>query len=176
MSFMERAKTRPGTTRRVRMLGHDYSYPGYYFVTMCTDNRQCLFGNIYNERMTLSESGHMLCKVIEGVDSRFETVTVDCSIVMPNHIHLLIGMSVRLEDERSSDTVSDVVRWLKNSSVRRFGVGVRDAGWFPYKGRLWQTSFHDHIIRNDRELETLRSYIANNVYMWEKDKFYDGYL
>ena len=173
MPYIDRAKTRPGTTRRVRMLGHDYSSPGYYFLTVCTDKQQRLFGEIANDEMILSHAGLMLGEVIEAIESKFKSVSVDCSVVMPNHLHLLVGISVRLSDEQNSEAVGDVVRWLKNSSVRRYGVGVREQGWIPYDGRLWQKSYHDHIVRNEKELETLRAYIANNVYMWKKDKFYD---
>ena len=155
------------------MLGHDYSSHGYYFLTICTDKRQRLFGEIVRDEMRLSHAGMMLCDAIQTIDSRYEFVSVDCSIVMPNHVHLLVGMGIRLSDEQSSESVGDVVRWFKNSSVRRYGIGVREQGWPPFAGRLWQKSFHDHIVRNENELETLRQYIANNVYMWDKDKFYD---
>ena len=176
MSYIDRSKTRPGTTRRGRMLGYDYSYPGYYFITICTDERQRLFGNIVQDQIMLSPAGFMVQKVISTIETQFQNVSIDASVVMPNHVHLLIGVSVRLQDEVSSVRVSDVVRWLKNSSVGRYGIGVRRQGWKSYDGRLWQEGFHDRIVRDERELETLRNYIANNVYMWEKDTFYDGLL
>lgn len=174
MSHIDRTKTRPGTTRRVRLVGYDYSYPGYYFLTMCAFERQALFGVIASEKMTLSASGDMINDLITESEQRFGTVSVDCSVVMPNHIHLLLGMSVRLSNEQGQDTVSDIVKWFKSASVRRYGLGVKNLQWPRYQGRLWQQGFHDHIVRNERELETLRAYVRNNVYMWEKDSFYDG--
>ena len=173
MSYIDRVKSRPGTTRRGRMVGHDYSYPGYYFITMCTHERQNLFGNISNDVMAYSAAGDMIRQLIPESEQRFQNVVIDCSVVMPNHIHILLGMGVRVADEQSEETVSDVVKWVKSASVRRYGVGVKNQGWSRYEGKLWQQGFHDHIVRNDGELETLRSYVSNNIYTWEKDQFYD---
>lgn len=174
MAFADRKTTRPGTTRRVRMDGHDYAYPGYYFVTICTADRQRLLGQIEDGLQSYSTAGMMLQDVIAESGSRFSTVTIDSQIVMPNHIHVLIGLAIRLDDEALAENLSDVVRWIKNASHRRYGIGVKQSGWQPYQGRLWQKGFHDHIVRGEKELETLRNYIATNVERWEEDTFYEG--
>lgn len=172
MNFSERKVSRPGTTRRVRMDGHDYSYPGYYFVTICTHNRQHLLGNVLNETLHLSPAGKMVNDQIPCIEKRFENAVVDSEIVMSNHVHMLIGLAVRTDDEGGLDNLSDVVRWIKNSTAARFSTGVKTAGWPRYDGRVWQKGFHDHIVRNDQQLQILRRYIATNVESWESDKFH----
>jgi REP element-mobilizing transposase RayT len=89
---------------------------------------------------------------------------------------MLVGLSIRLTDEPNVDDLRDVVKWLKNSAVRRYGTGVMHQQWQPYDGRLWQKGFHDHIVRNENELEIIRKYIDTNVQSWEKDTFYDGFM
>ena len=174
MNYPNRKTDRPGTTRRVRKDGHDYSYPGFYFVTICTSNRQHLFGQIENDSIQYSPAGEMITAVIQSVGSKFETVSLDQYVVMPNHIHILVGLSVRMQDLAGEDHLANVVKWIKNASVRRYSLGVRQGGWRRYEGDLWQKGYHDHIVRNESELDTIRRYIATNPESWEKDKFYDG--
>src|SRR5699024_4522452 len=120
--------------------------PGYYFVTICTHNRQQLFGTINNDAMSYTPAGLMVGKVIEESMERFASVNVDASVIMPNHIHVLIGLAVRLDDDPGNEDLKDVVHWLKSSVHQRFRSGVLRMGWPAYKGRIWQTGYHDHIV------------------------------
>ena len=174
MKIPDRRTTRPGTTRRVRLKDFHYSTPGFYFVTICTHDRQNLFGTIENELLTLSPGGNMVAEVIGECPARFASVSIDAYVVMPNHIHVLIGLAIRLDDDPGTDDLKDVVHWLKSTVHQRFRAGVQSKGWRPYQGRIWQSGFHDHIVRNEKDLETLRQYVASNVESWEKDRFYDG--
>ena len=176
MNRPDRDKTRPGTTRRVRLKDYDYSTPGYYFITICTHDRQDLFGEIDQEQMHLSAAGEMVRDTILECSRRFKSVEIDCFVVMPNHVHILLGLAVRLDDDPGIENVKDVVQWFKSSVHQRFRSGVHHRGWPPYQQKIWQTGYHDHIVRNDRELETLRLYVAKNVESWRKDRFYDHIL
>lgn len=174
MTFPNRAQTRPGTTRRLRLKDFDYSTPGYYFITICTHNRHKYFGTITNGSSHLSNAGQVAREVIDQIPAQFQSVSIDCSVVMPNHIHVLIGNCVRLNDSGHVN-IADVIHWLKSTVHQRYRSGVRQLGWKPYDKRIWQEGFHDHIVRNDRELETLRGYVSDNEEMWDKDRFYDGF-
>lgn len=176
MNHPDRNKTRPGTTRRVRLKDFYYSTPGYYFLTICAYNRQDLFGEINHGRMHLSVAGEMVQFVVQESPKKLRSVEIDCFVVMPNHVHILMGLAVRLGDDPGAENVPDVIQWFKSSVHQRFRSGVRNQGWPPYREKIWQTGYHDHIVRNDRELETLRAYIANNVESWKKDRFYDHML
>lgn len=92
-----------------------------------------------------------------------------------NHVHILVGLSIRLQDEPGHENLQDVMHWFKSTSHQRYRAGVKNANWRPYDRQVWQEGFHDHIVRSEIELETLRKYIATNVEMWEKDRFYEGF-
>ncbi len=174
MPFPDRTSIRPGTTRRVRLKDFDYSTPGYYFITICTHNRHHYFGSIAGEVLSLTPAGNMVADAIRESESVFPSTAVDSFIVMPNHIHVLFGQSVRLEDEPGTTDLIDVVQWLKSTTHQRFRKGVLKHRWTPYDRLVWQEGYHDHIVRNERELDALRAYVMKNVATWEKDRFYDG--
>ena len=78
--------------RSVRLSGYDYSQDGWYFVTICVQNRMCMFGNIVNEQMRLNNAGLMIKKWWQKVDSNFPSVQTDKYVVMPNHFHGIINI------------------------------------------------------------------------------------
>src|SRR5690348_11682284 len=80
--------TNHGHRRSIRLGEYDYSTPGAYFVTICTQNRVCLFGQVIDGAMRSNEAGLMVSSVWAGVAARFPAITVDCSIAMPNHVHV----------------------------------------------------------------------------------------
>lgn len=171
MSHSNRRDTRPGVTRRMRLKDYDYCTPSYYFVTVCTHNRSSYLGHITNNTIHLTKAGEMVTTCIRNVTDHFADISIDSFVVMPNHLHIMIGIAVRLTDDDSRTNLSHVVQWLKMTTHRLYSEGVRREGWPPYQGKVWQEGFHDHIIRNDRELEILRDYIARNVERWDEDQF-----
>lgn len=172
MSYSDRRANRSGVTRRMRLKDYDYKTPSYYFVTICTHNRYAYFGHISCHTMHLSEPGQMVEDSIKAIPDQFPDITVDSYVVMPNHVHILVGIAVRLTDDDGVTSLSRVVQWFKITTHRLFAEGVRKHNWPPYQGRVWQEGFHDHIVRNDKELEILRAYIAENVERWEQDQFF----
>ena len=91
---MERAKSGHGTDSRqrrsIRLDGYDYSQEGAYFVTIVTQGRECLLGEIQNSYMSLSRAGEMVSHVWKGLPNRFQNVKVEDFVVMPNHIHGIV--------------------------------------------------------------------------------------
>jgi len=73
--------------RSIRLKGYDYSSPGAYFVTLCTQNRKCLFGQVVNKEMQLNDMGRIAKKCWNEIPSHFSHVRLDEFTVMPNHIH-----------------------------------------------------------------------------------------
>jgi REP element-mobilizing transposase RayT len=71
--------------RSLRLPAYDYSLPGRYFVTICTQNRECLFGEIKDGEMVLNEIGKMVESVWKNIPQRFSFVELDQFVVMPNH-------------------------------------------------------------------------------------------
>jgi putative transposase len=88
---------------------------------------------------------------------------------MPNHIHGILVLGDTREDRDGATvptptlSLSTVIQRFKTFTMHEYGNGVATEGWPRYPERLWQHRFHDHVIRNERDLTTLREYIANNV-------------
>jgi len=75
--------------RSIRIPGYDYASAGAYFVTVCTQHRECLFGEIRDGAMCLNAAGETVREDIIRLDERFQNVTVDSCVIMPNHIHAI---------------------------------------------------------------------------------------
>jgi hypothetical protein len=76
--------------RSIRMAGHEYAEPGYYFVTICVKERVRAFGDVVCGRMAYCQTGHLAKREINRIDTHFKNVRIDSSIVMPDHIHITI--------------------------------------------------------------------------------------
>lgn len=76
--------------RSIRLKGYDYAQAGAYFVTICTQNRDCLFGDIVDGEMVLNDAGRMAQREWEQLPNRFPLVDLDVYVVMPNHLHGIV--------------------------------------------------------------------------------------
>ncbi len=157
--------------KRVRAEGYDYTQPGWYFVTVCTQGRRCLFGSIDSGTLSFSPAGEMVEQHLQYLPRQFRNVDIDGYVVMPNHIHVVIIL-YPVDDASEAASLSDVVAAFKRMTTNAYIKRVREAGWTPFPGRLWQRSFHDKIIRSDRHLDQLRTYIESNPFLWPKDTYY----
>ena len=81
--------------RRIRLQGYDYSQPGAYFVTVCTQNRACLLGEIMDDEMHLNDAGRMVKRVWDEIPTYYPGIDIDAFVVMPNHLHgiILLGQA-----------------------------------------------------------------------------------
>ena len=157
--------------KRVRAEGFDYAQPGWYFVTICTQDRQCLLGSISSGVVDLSPAGRMVYDELQHLPERFISVGLDAFVVMPNHVHGIIILKPD-DNGRSPVSLSDVVSAYKRITTNTYVRKVRGDGWPPFPGRLWQRSFHDRIVRSDRHVDRLRDYIEANPFLWTKDTYY----
>lgn len=76
--------------RSIRLHGYDYSQPGAYFVTMCVQKRECLFGKIVGGKTILNDAGKMIEKWYVELMKKYPHIKCDEHIVMPNHFHAII--------------------------------------------------------------------------------------
>src|SRR5512147_1358322 len=76
--------------RSIRLKRYDYSQAGAYFVTICTQNRECLFGEIVRGEMCLNDAGMMMVRWWDELSNKFPTFDPDAFVVMPNHIHCIV--------------------------------------------------------------------------------------
>lgn len=138
--------------KHTRLWEYDYSQPGYYFITICTQNRQPLFWFGSNQ---LSFLGQLALNCLKELPAHISGLGLDEHCVMHDHIHaILILKSVGppyMAADRSKQTLSRAIQQYKAAVTRRSGQ----------KG-IWQSGYYDHVIRNDYDLEETRQYIRNN--------------
>ncbi|MEG4419480.1 transposase [Microcoleus sp. LAD1_D5] len=162
----------------IRLPGYDYTTPGAYFITICSWQRECLFGEVIDHTMQLSPYGKTVLFNWSILPKRYQNVALDNFIVMPNHVHGIIVLKDSPEiNYTESDKLaltkskihplSEIVRGLKTSSARRINqmrclTGVS----------VWQRGYYEHIIRNEESLVAIREYIINNSLSWAKDELY----
>ncbi len=73
---------------------------------------------------------------------------------------------------RSPKSISSFVGGFKSAATKRINEYRKDARPCIPTGPVWQTRFHDHIIRNEEEYQRIYNYIETNIENWEKDKFF----
>ena len=174
-------------TRKPNRLQHyDYSQPGYYFVTTCTQNRKELFGKIVDGQMIPNAAGKMVAKTWHELSIFYHGIRTDQFQIMPNHLHgiiIIVGDGPRAVPNEArfnpngqprgvvpTFSLSEVVHRFKSLTTRLYIEGVKTKGWEPFNAKLWQRSFYDHVIRDDESLDDIRAYIKNNPQNWALDE------
>lgn len=138
-----------------RLRGYDYTAANYYFVTICTWEKKCLFG----EPNHLNDWGKTAAAGLEKIGEHYAGVCVDKFVVMPNHIHAILVLPGKITG------LSEVIGSYKSYVTRRIHTVSPNL-------RVWQTSFHDHVIRGREDYEKIWEYIHTNPIKWEQDCFY----
>ncbi len=163
--------------KSTRLKNYDYSTPGAYFITICTKNRRCIFSDISvgaiheSPVLTLKEYGKIADRIIQTLDNRFN-IEIPKYVIMPNHIHLLVVITdpvilraIRESPLRARSLLSKVIGYMKMNISKEIHKTNPDE-------TLWQRSFHDHIIRDQKDYERLWTYIQINPCKWKQDCFY----
>jgi len=147
-------------------------------VTICTKNRECVFGNIINKRMHLLEIGQIVSNEWIKTEQIRKYVQLDKFVVMPNHLHGIIIIqhhgvethghaSLQRHHENKfgpqSKNLPAIIRGFKGTTTKQ----IHSIGFHNFQ---WQPRFYEHIIRNEKELNRIREYITNNPLKWELDK------
>jgi len=194
MSDLYKNKYRISSTR---LQNWDYGWATAYFVTICTQNRECYFGDIVDGIPVLSEIGKIAQNEwIKTFEMRPDmNLTMGEYVVMPNHFHAIIGIGNNEYNEKnigdgdgrypmhcvstfpspstsgSSKNQFGPQRKNLSSVIRGFKIGVTTNARNIYADFAWQPRFHDHIIRDNDSYERIRNYIINNPKKWDDDKF-----
>jgi REP element-mobilizing transposase RayT len=179
--------------KQTRLKDYDYSRNGAYFITLCVKDHAKLLCEIVNGHSELTKYGRVVEHEINNIPLIRKECVVDTFVIMPNHIHLIVQIVVggdgnrpvlpkwakqerqaEQEQEQRADchpplrrkSVSNMVQGLKGAVARRVGFS------------FWQRSFHDHIIRDERDYNRIAEYIETNPQNWQDDCYYmneDGY-
>ena len=174
--------------RSIRLQDYDYSSKGAYFVTMCARHRECLFGEIQNERMILNEYGKIVEQCWLDLPNHYHNIVLDAYIVMPNHFHGIIFITDNVDNVRaihelpqhelpqhelplqsSQQSSQQRRKMLLPKIIGRFKMNaakqinqIRNTPGIP----VWQRNYYEHIIRNEESLNNIRNYIVNNPSKW----------
>ena len=173
--------------RSIRLKNYDYSQSGAYFVTICTQNHICLFGDIVEGEMILNDLGRIVQE--EWIKTEQLRPNVSCGkfVVMPNHIHFImqnVGADLRVcpdittgecrQGEHIGSPLHRVVQWFKTLTTKRYIDGVKNDDWPRFNGKLWQRNYWEHIVRNENEYNHIAQYIMDNPKKWALDKLNVG--
>ncbi len=167
----------------IRLKGYNYSQAGAYFVTVCTTNRECLFGNIADGKMQLNGFGEIIKSEWLKTSIIRKNVITDEFIVMLNHMH---GIIVITDDGRDTlqgrgtsqraptiehfgkpvcNSIPTIVRLFKSTTTKQINESRN-----TFNKPVWQRNYYEHIIRDGEELSHIREYIINNPSQWQFDR------
>lgn len=144
--------------KNIRLNDYNYSSNGAYFITICTKNKEnLLWKNVGAncvrplDQLPLSKIGIVIENEIYKLNTVYENIKVDKYQIMPNHIHLIIFI---YEDSNGrtqfAPTISRIIKQFKGSITKQIGFSI------------WQKSFYDRAIRNEKEYQSVWNYIHNN--------------
>jgi len=168
--------------KTIRLKEYDYSSNGDYFVTICTRNRECLFGEIKDGEMVLNEVGKIVEKEILNISKRFKYTEIDIYAIMPNHVHLLMSI---LCDENSFESKVGAIHELplQDAKYRRKMLIPKIIGYFKMNSAkkinilldrmgnpVFQRNYYEEIIRNEKHYNEVYDYIVSNPSKWDEDR------
>ena len=155
---MELPKRKP-----TRIKEYDYSTAGAYFVTVCTKDRKQILSSIVGGDahiapcVRLTQYGKIVDKYIKNEPQ------ITHYVIMPNHIHMIIEIDGPMWASVPTKSVISIVRSIKILTTKEIGHSI------------WQRSFHDHIIRNEKDYKEIAEYIENNPAKWAEDCFHPNH-
>ena len=162
--------------RSVRLREYDYSRPGMYFITICTQNKECLFGDVVDGEMVLNEHGRIARDEWVRAGGLRAEIELGQFVVMPNHLHGI----VIIRRNAVGATGRSPLQTRRGPQPKSLGAFV--AGFKPAVTRrinklndspgvsVWQRNYYEHVVRDENELARIREYIANNPAKWEFDR------
>ena len=173
----------------IRLRGYDYSKVGLYFVTICTQHRQPLFGSITNGNMILNDAGCMVEMQWRELLIRFDgIVRLHEYIVMPNHFHGIIEMvganpcgRPLVQDDKydqlsktttPTSHIGNIIGAFKSITTSKYIQNVKKNDWKPFEQRIWQRNYYEHIIRDESAYLHIANYIQTNPERWIDDCYH----
>jgi putative transposase len=193
---MSKSKFDPKKHHRksIRSQGYDYSQAGAYYVTIVTQGRECLFGEIIDREMYLGEYGEIVQKWWNEIPNHFPNVDLGAFIIMPNHVHGIIFITTERRGEvlspyESPDTNILDLYTKPSTNQGRETLPLRKptlgqiVAYFKYQStkemnrietdkaitKFWQKNYYEHIIRDEKDLQNKTAYIEANPMLWDED-------
>lgn len=165
--------------RSVRLSDYDYAQDGAYFITICTFERQCIFGEVVNDETRLNSFGKIVHDEWLRTTTLRHEIELDVFVVMPNHFHAVLFINrvrhggtehshapLHLPGklQRSSQSLGSLVAGFKAAVTSRINT-MRNTPGIP----VWQRNYYEQVIRSHPALDTIRQYILSNPSQWALD-------
>jgi len=157
--------------KKNRLENYDYGQIGCYFVTICTQNRKHLFeiesvGNdqrvVPQKNSTNPLQNQIIHKWIREIKNKFNNIKIDKYVIMPDHLHFILNITER----HAGRSLQDAMRFFKATTTNEYIKGVKSNNLPPFDKKLWQKSYYDHIIRNQKDYNEAWKYIDQNPEKW----------
>ena len=176
-----------------RLKNWDYGSNAAYFVTICTQGRQCFFGHVGDNEMMLNGIGEIARDCWTQIPTHFPFVKLGEHVVMPNHVHGIVIIDKTDDGRNDHSNKRDVpnvetpklgvstITNRTNAASEKWNSGTLGAIINQYKRAVtirarkihpnftWQSRYHDHIIRNNPSYHRISEYIKNNPAVWQED-------
>lgn len=176
--------------RTIRLKGYDYSSSGMYFVTICTQDKLCLFGEVIDSEMVLNDFGKIAYNEWNKTLELRSNIELGEFIIMPNHMHGIIIINTPtpivgancIRPNKSDDNQTGVCNTPLQPSIQTLGSiisGYKSAvarqtnnSNVVTKPKIWQRNYYEHIIRNEKSYNNITDYIASNPINWQSDDYF----
>ena len=169
--------------KSIRLKNYDYSRPGLYFITICTQGQLHLFGEIVDGEMVLNDVGRRVWDEWRKSEKIRDEIKIHEFVVMPNHLHGIVEIVVGANGRSpvQSPVHSPVKKSMQTRSIGSLVAGFKSSftakinriDGMP-KRQLWQRNYWEHIIRNENEYQRIAQYIMDNPKKWALDKLNGG--
>lgn len=169
--------------KHIRLPEYDYSQNNAYFITICAYEKKNIFGRIIDGKAYLNELGKIAQAEIEQTNALRENVKIEYSVVMPNHVHMLIelypavgtrrAVSGQIEEfgKPTVQSIPTIVRAYKSAVTKRIHELNGHGTPCPYE-KVWQPRYYDHIVRNKNDYCQIAEYIMHNPAKWNNDRLF----
>jgi REP element-mobilizing transposase RayT len=153
-----------------RLKRYDYSLNERYFITICTHQKKRLLSVIKVGRglapaeTLLTDIGKIVETELLALPLRYDDLLIEKYVIMPNHVHVILTLNASA-GASPRPTLMDIVCTFKSLCTRR-------CKQMTAIDQLWQTSFYDHIIRDELDYKNIWNYIDNNPARWAEDKYF----
>jgi putative transposase len=171
--------------KSIRLRDYDYSQAGWYFITICTHQRQLLFGEIVDGRMVLNAAGMIVEKVWNDLPDQYPYIQIKEFVVMPNHFHGIVQIvGAQFIAPKNSGVINHGA--MNQGAINCAPTGLGQVAR-AFKARctwtirhmlcssripIWQRNYYEHVIRDEAAYLQIAEYIQTNPQRWQEDTYH----
>ena len=154
--------------KSARLKGYDYTSMGYYFITINSKNKRCIFGKIKDEVMYPNKLGEIIIEEWETMAKIRKNIKLHEYVVMPNHFNAVVEICYSMNKNNvprkflAAHSLGTIIGSFKGAVTRK-----TNALKLGNEKGIWHVRFYDRIIRDAEELLNTNRYILNNVKNWK---------